>query len=111
MLCARCSAKFSFISDANDSAGVLMKVVEAQFVVHVKKHEGTARETKCQPENVDDRVDFLLEKIPEGDFEIVFEHGFSSEQLAARSLSYAILFSLPWLHPSLPDCKLLTDNY
>jgi hypothetical protein len=51
---ARRSAKLSFIPDPNDTAGVPVKAVEAQFVVHEKQHENAARETDGQPENVDE---------------------------------------------------------
>src|SRR5262245_36847461 len=81
--CERCSgergvyliaAECRIQSHAIDAIGVAVMAIVTQLVTDIKQNEQTTREANGQTGNVDAGIGFLLEQVPDGDFEMVFEH-------------------------------------
>src|SRR5262245_12252649 len=81
--CERCSgergvyliaAECRIQSHAIDAIGVAVMAIVTQLVTDIKQNEQTTREAYGQTGNVDAGIGFLLEQVPDGDFEMVFEH-------------------------------------
>ena len=53
-----------------------MKIVESHFVNNPKRCQREAGKTHRQTNHADERLDFVLPQVAEGDFEIMKEHIF-----------------------------------
>ena len=53
-----------------------MIAVKAQLILHPEKEEQTGRHSNSQANYVDKRIAFVLPDVSQGDFQVIFKHGF-----------------------------------
>lgn len=51
-----------------------MKTVKAHFILYIKEYQHSAGKPNSQACNIDKRIDFVLRKIAESDFQIITKH-------------------------------------
>tara|TARA_R110002012_G_scaffold320297_3_gene543168 strand:- start:76698 stop:77039 length:342 start_codon:yes stop_codon:yes gene_type:complete len=51
-----------------------MVIIIRKLILHKHKNEHTAGHSYSEPYDIDKGINFLFEKIPIGDFEVVFKH-------------------------------------
>ena len=62
--------------DAVDAVGLFVKAVVAQFIAHEEGNDQAAGQPHRQPRHIDEGIALVLAQIPQGDFQVVFQHGF-----------------------------------
>jgi hypothetical protein len=60
-----------------------MKAVIAKLIPHKEENQHAAGDPQCQPENIDEGVGLVFEKIAKCNFEMVFKHNLNPRYLVA----------------------------
>lgn len=63
-----------FSSDSVNTAVVFVESIIAQLIEHKKQNQDTAGHSDGQAHNIDQAIAHVFLDIPEGDFQVVFEH-------------------------------------
>jgi len=51
-----------------------MEFVKRLFITYIEKQQETKGNRKRQAENIDEAENFILQQIPAGDFDVIFQH-------------------------------------
>ena len=79
-------------NDAVCAVGVVVEFVVAQLTPHVQEDEGSGRNPHRQTQNVEEGVAFVTQQVPQGNSEIVLDHGPSGQVNTAVCLHCMLLY-------------------
>jgi hypothetical protein len=69
---------------AVNAIGLFIEAIITQLVPNEQKHQRATRHPDHETGDIDESVTFVPAQIAQGDFEVVFEHGFSISDLGLR---------------------------